>query len=351
MRLMQKLFFIALLCAVIAFGASPGNAAISVKAVGGFHIGGKEVVIKDMPVQVVQYTKNGPIEKVDPNGEFMAGQMYVQYVQLEKALSKYPLLLWHGGGLTGVTYEDTPDGRPGWQQFFLNAGHDVYNCDAVERGRASWAKYPEIYTTSPVFRPKSQTWLNFRFGTEYNEDPAKRVAHPGQQFPVEHLDQFTRQFVPRWTSTDGLIMAAYNELIDKKFTGGCVVLAHSQGGGFAINAALANPGKVKGLILVEPNGAPDPDKVDLSPIKDIPVLIVWGDYQNNPKITAWNKAAYGDLYPKFAKGLEAKNGKVTWIDLPELGIKGNTHMLMMDKNSDQVAQVIQDWMAKQGLMR
>ena len=40
-----------------------------------------------------------------------------------------------------------------------------------------------------------------------------------------------------------------------------------------------------------------------------------------------------------------------WVDLPDLGIKGNTHMPMMDKNSDQVAQVIQDWMAKQGLMR
>jgi hypothetical protein len=34
-----------------------------------------------------------------------------------------------------------------------------------------------------------------------------------------------------------------------------------------------------------------------------------------------------------------------------MGVAGNTHMLMMDKNSDQVAQMIQKWMADRGLMK
>ena len=38
------------------------------------------------------------------------------------------------------------------------------------------------------------------------------------------------------------------------------------------------------------------------------------------------------------------------IDLPDIGIKGNTHMLMMDKNSDQVAEVIQKWLVGKGLV-
>jgi hypothetical protein len=29
--------------------------------------------------------------------------------------------------------------------------------------------------------------------------------------------------------------------------------------------------------------------------------------------------------------------KADWIDLPALGIKGNSHMMMMDRNSDQIA--------------
>ena len=39
------------------------------------------------------------------------------------------------------------------------------------------------------------------------------------------------------------------------------------------------------------------------------------------------------------------------VDLPQIGIKGNSHMMMMDRNSDQVAGVIQAWLAKQGLYK
>ena len=36
--------------------------------------------------------------------------------------ARIPLLMWHGGGLTGVTYETTPDGREGWLNYFLRKG-------------------------------------------------------------------------------------------------------------------------------------------------------------------------------------------------------------------------------------
>ena len=108
-----------------------------------------------------------------------------------------PLLLWHGGGLSGVTWETKPDGKPGWQQFFLNAGYDVYVSDAVERGRASWARYPEIFKSEPFFRPKKEAWELFRIGPSY-EVGGKREAFEGEQFPVEAFDQFAKQGIPRW---------------------------------------------------------------------------------------------------------------------------------------------------------
>ena len=37
------------------------------------------------------------------------------------------------------------------------------------------------------------------------------------------------------------------------------------------------------------------------------------------------------------------------INLPDLGIKGNSHMVMMDKNNDTVADVIEKWLVDQGL--
>ena len=48
------------------------------------------------------------------------------------------------------------------------------------------------------------------------------------------------------------------------------------------------------------------------------------------------------------KGLGAP---IDWIDLPERGITGNTHLLMMDRNSREVAQAVQDWMTSRGLMK
>src|ERR671916_2643419 len=127
------------------------------------------------------------------------------------------LLLWHGGGLTGVTYETTPDGREGWLTYFLRRGWDVYNSDAVERGRAGWAMYPDILQGEPVFLTKENPWERFRIGGpgSYSEGPAQRKALPGSQFPVEGYENFVKQVVPRWTTTDPAITAAYTELVDK----------------------------------------------------------------------------------------------------------------------------------------
>ncbi len=35
-------------------------------------------------------------------------------------------------------------------------------------------------------------------------------------------------------------------------------------------------------------------------------------------------------------------GDSTWMNLPAMGIKGNSHMLMMDDNNDQIADMIND---------
>jgi hypothetical protein len=49
--------------------------------------------------------------------------------------------------------------------------------------------------------------------------------------------------------------------------------------------------------------------------------------------------------------LRKEGGVADWWELPKLGVTGNGHMLMMDKNSDQIAQMIQKWMADRGLMK
>src|SRR4051812_34361283 len=106
--------------------------ALDVAEIGSFHVGGRQVALSGLETKELVFSAGAPPFKVDPNGEFEVEQMYAQYVKLTSPKARQPLLLVHGGGLTGVTWETKPDGKPGWQSFFLNAGHDVYVSDAVE---------------------------------------------------------------------------------------------------------------------------------------------------------------------------------------------------------------------------
>ena len=338
MRVIAGVLIAAALC------ANPVQAA-DIAEIGSFHIGGRAVTLEGLPTREIVFSAGAPPLRVDPNGEFQVEQMYVQYVRQTAPKARYPLLLWHGGGLSGVTWETKPDGKPGWQSFFIAAGHDVYVSDAVERGRAGWARYPEVFKTEPLFRTQQEAWELFRFGPTYERDPAKRLAFPGEQFPVDMLAQFMKQGVPRWTSNDGPTQAAYDALVQKVCP--CVIITHSQGGNFGFNAVLHAPDKVKALISIEPSGAPDPTKVDIAPLKGVPHLVVYGDFLD--KSPFWQKILPNTL--RYQAALAAQGGVADLLDLPKHGVMGNTHMLMMDRNSDQVATLVQDWIARQGLMR
>jgi len=338
-----KRFCVALVAGLVAACA---QAPIALKEMGSFHVGGREVVISGKPVKEVVFTPGGVPAKVDPNGVYQVEQMYVQYFIPQDQRGALPLLMWHGGGLTGVTYETTPDGREGWLNFFLKRGWAVYNSDAVERGRSGWAMYPDVFKGEPVFLTKENPFERFRIGAgpgSYSKDPAKMKLLPGSQFPAEGYDNFTKQGVPRWTTTDEAIIAAYTELVDKVCP--CVVLIHSQSGQFGLKVAKARPDKVKALVLVEPAGVGDRKQV--ARLKNVPILAVYGDYIESD--SRWPKIRANGV--GFLEEVRKAGGRYDVVDLPKIGIRGNSHMMMMDKNSDQIAGVIQDWLQKQGLYR
>src|SRR3954470_11954622 len=108
--------------AVLMTGAANAAEPIALRDMGSFHVGGRLVEISGKPVKEVTFTPGGVPAKVDPNGTYQVEQMYVQYFLPANEKGTYPLLMWHGGGLTGVTYETTPDGREGWLNYFLRKG-------------------------------------------------------------------------------------------------------------------------------------------------------------------------------------------------------------------------------------
>jgi pimeloyl-ACP methyl ester carboxylesterase len=317
---------------------------LALRSMGSFHIGGREAVVTGKPVQDVLLVPGSVPARIDPNGTYQVEAMYVQYAIPAEPRGAVPLLLWHGGGLTGVTWESTPDGREGWQQYFLRRGWPTYVSDAVERGRAGWAMFPDIFRGEPVFLTKNDPWERFRIGAGPGSYRT-RTPLPGNQFPVEAYDDFMRQVVPRWTTTDAAQLAAYTALVRR--VGPAVVLAHSQGGMFAVRAAQAEPAQVRALVLIEPSGFGEAGPEALAALRDVPVLAVYGDYIDQDARWPAIRQRGLDFYAK----LREAGGSIEVVSLPERGIRGNGHLMMMDRNNQAVAQVVQDWLAARGLWK
>lgn len=316
--------------------ARSGHVA-QLKESGSFFAGGQKVTLTGQPSQQVQVARNAPPREVDLNGDYITAQCYVQYITQQMPLFDHPVMFWHGGAMTGATWENRPGGEPGWQNHFLQRGFDTFVCDAVERGRAGWSPYPQIYESSPIHRTLNDAWSLFRFGdpTGYATDPAAREPFEGLRFPVEHFDVMAAQFVPRWTDHAAITMDAYEAALDK--TGPVWLVAHSQGGNLALEAAARFPEYILGLVVIEPASAP----AGLAAVPKVPHLFVWGD--NIDQVPIWqNYRAGADAY---MDQLRAAGASVSLLDLPAEGIHGNSHVPMMDSNAGEIADRVIDWIA------
>jgi pimeloyl-ACP methyl ester carboxylesterase len=308
---------------------------LRLRAIHSFFVGGRTVALQGLPVEQHRFAQNGAARAVDPNGHYRSGQMYVQAFLQAQPSGRPPVLLWHGGGMTGVNWETTPDGRPGWRDAFLRAGYDVYVSDAVERGRAGWSRWPDIYEAPPLHRTLEEGWDMFRIGPAggWHEHATQRRAHPGGQFPAAAFDDFATQWVPRWAGHEALTLAAYDALLQR--IGRCIVIGHSQGGGFALEAVRRRPHDVAAVVAIEPSGAPAQAGATLPPH-----LYVWGDHvQAHP---VWR--GYRETVERHAQGVRAAGGRADVLDLPREGVHGNSHFPMLDLNAADVAGRVLSWL-------
>jgi hypothetical protein len=128
-------------------------------------------------------------------------------------------------------------------QHFLRQGHAVYVVDNVERGRAGWAPFTQVWPEPPIIRNAEESWTLFRFGRA--EDYAARRAFEGQRFPVAAFDEFIRHAVPRWLGNNDAALRGFCAVLDR--VGPCLVMAHSHGGEVAYRALHARPDLHTGL--------------------------------------------------------------------------------------------------------
>ncbi len=298
---------------------------------GSFYAGGRQVRIEGRAVQRIQFTPTVDFDW-DPNGLYHIEQAYVQWFVPADRRHDLPIVLLHGGGFTGTMWETTPDGRPGWLQDFLALGHPVYVVDNVERGRAGWCPFPELWPGPPILRSAEEAWSLFRIGAA--ADFAARRPFAGQRFPTAAFDELIRGSVPRFPrQTDDAAAAALGAVLDR--IGRSVgLVAHSQGGEIALRAARAAPPRIAGLVLVETSGFPADGAAGW------PVLQVVGDHLDATPL-------WVDLtrrYRAFAADLARRGVRNDAWFLAERGVAGNSHMPMMDDNSSAIAGEVAAWL-------
>ncbi len=127
---------------------------------------------------------------------------------------------------------------------------------------------------------------------------------------------------------------------------GAVLMGHSQSGSFPLAAALLNPTAAKGLVLVEPGRFPATYTAEqIKTLASVPILVVFGDHRDTPTgISArpsWQESF--DNCQELIGRIKAAGGQAEMLNPPERGIRGNSHMIMQDKNNMQIADLILKW--------
>jgi len=337
-----------LLAFALLLGFKPGASAASLGGPltladeGMFFVGGRPAVSS--------HPGMSPAGPVKP-GTVIVDQMYVHYRIPANRTSAVPIVLVHGGGLTGASYETTPDGREGWATYFARKGHAVYVVDTPGRGRAGFnatainrAKVESDVAGLPpsmLMVTSELAWALFRFG------PAHGTPYPDTQFPTEATAAFGAQGVPfAEAMLDGGAMAtaprALAALLDR--IGPSVLVFHSLAGPFADALVELRPRLVSAVINIEGAQAIVPTDSQIAAYRGIPVLELFGDHLEAPVFTA--RPRYDARKAVVERINRNEGGRATLVRLPEMGMKGNSHMLMQDKNNLQVADYLLDWLAK-----
>lgn len=306
--------------------------------------------------------------------------MYAQYQVPADRRHALPVVMVHGGGGQGTDFLSTPDGRPGWATRFLQAGFAVYVVDRPGHGRSPYHPLVLGPITAP---PPTYAFMRWLF--------CSAAGQPGSQWPGSGeigdpaLDQLLASqgpALPTFAGNEEQMRRCGAGLLDR--IGPAVLITHSMGAPFGWHVADARPGLVRAVIAVEPIGPPftelpgfgkldwgltaapityDPPVSDPGELRTrlrpagaarLPDCLVQDEpVRSLPNLTGFPIAVVAaDTSPMASFGhgiadyLAQAGADAELLRLPELGITGNGHLPMGEKNSDEVADVLMAWLVK-----
>lgn len=328
--------------------------------------------------------------------QVLSGQLYAEFQIPAKKMHPFPIVMVHGGSQSGTNFTGTPDGREGWAQFFLREGYAVYVIDQPGRGRSAYvdelygaAGRPSLDSTEQRFTAPERfnLWPQARLHTQW-PGPGTRGDAVFDQFYASQMPGIENSALLQRLNRDGIV-----DLL--KRIGPSIVLTHSQSGSFGWLVADAEPTLVKAIIAVEPSGPPffaldtvgapewfhygskirpwgltsipltysppakeasdltavqqeTADARDLAkcwlqknPPRQLPNL------QKMPILVLTSEASFRAIDDHCTmKYLDQAGVHATWLKLADVGIHGNGHMMMLEKNNREIATVISRWLSK-----
>jgi pimeloyl-ACP methyl ester carboxylesterase len=276
-----------------------------------------------------------------PSGHVVVDNVYATFQYPADQRYPYPILFNSGGGHTARVYDTTPDGREGWLTLFVRQGFPVYGVErtntgrsgtdickinAVKLGKAPPAQLPAINRYAA-----ESSWVTFRWGPKFGE------PYPNTQFPIAFADAYYPQTISTYRDPDEArkSVAAFAALIDK-IAEPVIIQSWSSSGLLGYLTAIERSERVKGILAVETSVT----AFDMIPaegrqkLAKIPIYIVIGDHAQDRV----------DSSRKFQKEMAAIGGHVTVDVLPEAGIYGNGHTMMLEKNNKQIMYRMIAWL-------
>jgi len=334
-----------------------------------------------------------------PGHEVMRGAMYVETWVPKKIRYKYPILfVQSGGGETNVALLQTPDGRPGWAYDFVNRGYVIYMMDLPGRGRSAYVpgvdgdllpprSGPLMEEVWSGARPPSTPQSSWPQATKHTQWPGDGPNKGKMGDPV--FDYFAKTDSQSPTGKDMEQLSADDivalvDLIHEPV----ILLLHSGVAPSGWLVADARPKLVKGIVAAEPVAPPienaergatgpgrlwgltnmpityDPPIKNASELQTVredkadgPDLIpCWVqkeparkliNLEGIPVLNVSGEASYHRPYAHcVAKWLNQAGVKTKFVNLEDVGIPGNGHQFMSEKNSAEISKFFMDWLEK-----
>ena len=283
--------------------------------------------------------------------------IYVDRIEPD-APAGLPVIMLHGGCHTGSCYLATPDGRQGWAELFAAAGHPVLVPDWPGHGRSpagpAFAELSGHHVVDAVAQLIVET------------GPVILIAHsaagPVSWILAERLPGLVRAIIGVAPGAPANILRVLPDDSNQ-----IAALRYDEAAGCPVYSDPATPVMVPPTFMLDywcssdrfPKGAFEAYR--RSVVAESPRIMNERFNIGGTGLAVADRALVasrpilivtGDMDPRHSRAVDGATARyldAEFVWLPDRGIAGNGHMMMIDNNNDAIAALLIAWIADQHL--